>query len=258
MIFEIAPKEVRVEDSTLKYGLVPWDSDIFGFNVIEILNINARNVGDTKKLIACLEDDAKSLDARMICAKIPLETRDTFYLFQDNGYVFIEETIKPHISNFNDVKVDYDKFVKYPLRKANDDRIEEIQNIAVKTFRHDRFHLDKNFDDKKASERYSIWVRNSFNAGEDVLYLDADGKATGFSIVSLKESGYLGLIGLDPQYKGRGLGINLLAATCQYVRSRGITEFSTTTSFNNIQALNMYVSCGFMFRDPVYVLHKWI
>jgi GNAT superfamily N-acetyltransferase len=134
-----------------------------------------------------------------------------------------------------------------------------IFESSTRTSLSDRYHLDERFDPEKASERYARWVNNSYNDGEDVLYLDYKGTAAGFSIVDIsRDKAYLGLIGLGKKYKGKGLGISLFSATCQYIKDKGVKEISTTASLNNISALNMYAICGFKFRDPVYVLHNWL
>jgi ribosomal protein S18 acetylase RimI-like enzyme len=195
----------------------------------------------------------------MVCIKIPPEARETFGRLQANGYGFIEETVKPYQPDLQNSDFDYRKYMKYPLRASGTGDIEKIRGIAYRTFTLDRFHRDRRFSGDKASERYSYWVNNSYHSGEDVLILDGDGAILGFAVVGFTGDGAsIGLIGMDDVYKGRGLGMNLLAATCQYVRDKGAKELSTTVSLNNIPALNLYSKCGFKFRDPVYVLHKWM
>jgi GNAT superfamily N-acetyltransferase len=82
---------------------------------------------------------------------------------------------------------------------------------------------------------------------------------TGFSIVNRSgDSARLALLGVDEARKGRGLGTDLLAGTCQHVKDEGVKGFSTVLSLNNIIALNLYSECGFKFKDPAYVLHKWM
>ena len=245
-------------NNSISYSILPWDSKIFGFNVVEVSSIAINDEENFGNFIDFFEDNIRVLDGRMICVKIHSENVHTLYKLQTKGYEFIEGTIKPYIDDMQNLNISYDHFIKYPLKKAVSENIKDIQKIAYSTIKNDRFHIDGRFEKAKASERYSFWVNNSYESGEDVLYLDINGSIAGFSIVDISNgNAHLGLIGLDDAFKAKGLGMNLFGATCQYVKDRGVKEFSTSMSLNNPGALKFYSKCGFTFKDPMYVLHKW-
>lgn len=246
-------------NNSLSYGIVPWDSEIFGFNIVEAIDIDIRDEARRGDFLFNFEKHLKGLDSKMLCVKVLFDDIETSWRLQSHGYTLVEETIKPYITDIQTNDKDFSRYAGYPLKKATADDITGIQRIAYTAFKHDRFHMDSRFDSSKASERYSYWVNNSFKSGEDVLYLDAGGMPAGFSIVSITgNKAYIGLIGLDDAYRGKALGMNLFGATCQHMKDKGVREVSTTMSLNNITALNFYSRCGFRFKDPVYVLHKWL
>jgi GNAT superfamily N-acetyltransferase len=246
-------------NNSLSYGIVPWDSEIFGFSIVEAVDIDIRDKAHSNDFICNFEKQLISIDCKMLCVKVLFSDIETSWRLQGLGYMLVEQTIKPHITDIQINDIDYSRHVRYPLKKASSGDITNIQRIAFASFKYDRFHMDRRFDSSKASERYAYWVNNSFKSGEDVLYLDAGGTPAGFSIVDIVGNvGYIGLIGLDDNYKGKGLGMNLFGATCEYMKDKGVREVSTTMSLNNIMALNFYSRCGFRFKDPVYVLHKWL
>jgi len=256
---KIVDQEFSEQGNTIRYGLVPWDSQIFGFTIVEASGIEISNMEKFDILISSFERRLKDLNCRMVCVKVPAVEKEIFYKLQKGGYVFIEETIQPYIGDLRRHDARYSDLVGSPLAGATGDTIEAIKGIACRTFVYDRFHADKGFSGEKASERYAYWVDNSFNSGDDVLYLDDEGVVRGFSIVhGSGDEAYLALMGVDEGRKGHGLGMELLAATCQHVKDEGFKGFSTVLSLNNIPALNLYSECGFKFKDPVYVLHKWM
>ena len=259
MVLKIVEENYSYDKNIITYGFVPWDSEIFGYKIFEVIDFFINDIHAINETLSGFERLLKSLDCRMVCIKLKADKMGLFLALQQNGYQFVEETIRPQISDIQKNGMDYRPLMKYPMRRVHLEQLKEIQDIAYSTFKFDRYHLDGRFDPEKASERYAYWVNNSYNDGEDILYLDYNGNSAGFSVINIsRDKAYLGLIGLDTAYKGKGLGISLFSATCQYIKDKGVKEVSTTASLNNISALNMYAQCGFRFRDPVYVLHKWL
>lgn len=259
MALRIVEQVFSDSGNTIRYGFVPWDSCIFGFPVAEARYFEVGDMEGFDRLVSSFERTLKKSGCSMLCVKVPAGEREIFRRLQIWGYVFIEEMVTPYIDNMQKTWNDYRNRAKKPLARATGDRIEEIKAVAYRSFIYDRFHMDGGFTREKASERYANWVDNSYRTGEDVLYIEEDGAVAGFSIVDRRgDDAWLALLGVDEGRKGRGLGRELLAGTCQYVKDEGIKEFSTSLSLNNIPALNLYSAFGFKFKDPVYVLHKWM
>jgi GNAT superfamily N-acetyltransferase len=259
MALNIPEQEFKEHGGIIRYGIVPWDSRIFGFTVVEVLGIEADDTGRLGHLVPSFERFLKSISCRVVCVKVPAGKKEIFYGLQKNGYAFVEETVTPCIVDLQKVDFNYRNFIRRPLVPATADKLEEIKGIAYKTFKHDRFHADGGFGNDKASERYAYWVDNSFYSGDDVLYLELEGTVVGFSIVTRSgDSAHLALMGLGDAHKGRGLGVGLLAGTCQHTKDEGVKKLTARLSLNNTTALNLYSKCGFRFKDPAYVLHKWM
>jgi len=259
MPLKIPEQEFNEDGNAIRYGIVPWDSRIFGFTVVEVSGIKINDGEKPDRLVSSFERFLKNIGVRMICVKVPAGEKEVFHGLQKSGYAFVEEMIKPYIDNIQKADMEYRGLISRPLARATEDKIGAIKGIAYMTFKDDRFHADRGFKSEKASERYAYWVDNSYRSGDEILYLTRDGAVAGFSIVTRSgEDAYLSLIGVGEAHKGRGLGMELLAGTCQHVKDEGVRGFSTTLSLNNISALNLYAECGFKFKDPVYVLHKWM
>jgi mycothiol synthase len=60
-----------------------------------------------------------------------------------------------------------------------------------------------------------------------------------------KQKGYIRMMGVDPGYRGRGLGRVILVAGIEYLRKRGMTEIELLVDSRNHSAKRLYQSAGF-------------
>ena len=60
-----------------------------------------------------------------------------------------------------------------------------------------------------------------------------------------KQKGYIRMMGVDPEYRGRGLGRAILVAGIEYLRKRGMTEIELSVDSKNSSAKRLYQSAGF-------------
>jgi len=60
-----------------------------------------------------------------------------------------------------------------------------------------------------------------------------------------KEKGYIRMMGVDPGYRGQGLGRAILVAGIEYLRERGMKEIELLVDSRNTSAKRLYQSMGF-------------
>lgn len=243
----------------VKYGIVPWDSEIFGFNVVEITDFVTDNINNFDKMISSVETYAKDVDTRVICTKVPSINNALVNKLQRSGYIFVEETIKPYLADLQNSPVDLGKYIKIQLRDATEKDAPDMKNIAKTTFTTDRFHLDEGFNKSRAGERYAVWIENSFKYGDKLYVLEDNNDIAGFFIIRINnDDAYYVLAGIKDEFKGKGYGINLYASMMDISKKMGTVRIDTLIAVNNISALNIYVKLGFKFRDNRITLHKWL
>ncbi len=96
-------------------------------------------------------------------------------------------------------------------------------------------------------------IRYQVNIGgghpEGILFLSDGERQVGYcwTMAHPAESGkgQIKMIGVVPEYRGRGLGRALLVAGVSYLRGRGMKEIELTVDGNNIGAIRLYRSAGF-------------
>ncbi len=153
-------------------------------------------------------------------------------------------------------------------RKANavevaDARREQhaaIQDIAARSFRYSRFHLDPLFPDETANLVKRKWVENyCLGRRGAVLYAaQVDDVPAGFLAVLQTpgdiSSAAIDLIGVAPEFQGRGIGTALVSRFVESWRHK-VAKLKVGTQIANYPSVSFYERCGFRVAESAYVLH---
>ena len=85
---------------------------------------------------------------------------------------------------------------------------------------------------------------------------EADGKVIGYAIVTIERTllkpwkafGHLLNIAVDPEFRGKGIGYQLLDAMRAMAARNGITVQTLEVRASNQAAINLYQKCGFVVK----------
>ncbi len=136
-----------------------------------------------------------------------------------------------------------------------------VTEIAGRCFRWSRFHLDPRIPVGLANLVKRRWIE-SYCRGHrgTVLYVGSvDDRVAGFLAVlesSMENRPYaaIDLIGVSPEYQGRGVGTALVRRFVEDWRERA-KELRVGTQAANVQSLRFYERNGFRAVGSSYVLH---
>lgn len=139
---------------------------------------------------------------------------------------------------------------------AGPDDADQVARVAERSFKSDRFHSDLNIDDARADALKGQWARNSVAGRADKVFVSRhDGQVTGFNACLLTDGGaVIDLIGVDPDFQGRGLGRSLTAAALDHYASIA-DRMTVGTQSNNFGSLALYQSMGFRVEKSALTLH---
>lgn len=138
--------------------------------------------------------------------------------------------------------------------------IEQIYNLAFESGRNSRFKHDKKFTEKEFCELYKCWVDNSLNQklAEELLIYREQNEIQGFITYSLTgHDASIGLIAVSPHKQGTGLGLKLLEAVEEKIRSKGIKILFVKTQKHNNGACAFYKKNGFGIFEKQIIKHFW-
>lgn len=226
----------------MKVKKLQWDSDFFNKAIGEITIENNCN-----KPIFVNNFDL-----------IYLKSKSDFYYEFEN---FIE--------NFKEIKVIFEKKLT-PNFVSENPNITTLSNItfdkhtlyqlAFESGKYSRYKLDNNFDSDDFLKLYKKWVDNSINNtfADNILVYLFESEIVGF-VSYKKHNSYakIGLIAINPNHQGKGIGRQLMQALENELQQIGIIFLQIPTQFSNDMACNFYNSIGYKIIEKQIIKHFW-
>jgi len=129
-------------------------------------------------------------------------------------------------------------------------------SVGERAFRFDRFHADPLVDDAAADALKGAWARNAVLGRADRVFVTREGdRITGFNACLLRDgAAVIDLIGVDPDFQGRGLGRCLVNAALAHYSGRAARLVVGTQSANHV-SLALYQRTGFVVEHSALTLH---
>ncbi len=158
---DITIKEIKHNESSLQYYISPWDTDNFGYKVVNIMRFKKGNnrVGDLQTILEEFESFIRKENIRVIVWKVNSLDVELISFLQTQKYHYIEMSIVPYINPMNIDEEKYRMYCTCFVRKAVAQDIVCLKSIAKHAFKNDRFHKDANFNNEKADEKIFIMGR---------------------------------------------------------------------------------------------------
>ena len=134
-----------------------------------------------------------------------------------------------------------DGFIIRPFHLGDAATLTEIQNSA--------FTGSWGFSPNTLEQiEYRSSMSNTSHPG--ILFLGDEEQAAGYCWTCIapadeKIRGVIGMIGVSPVYRGRGLSKPLLLAGMQFLKSTGVADIGLHVDGNNVPAIRLYTSVGF-------------
>lgn len=225
-----------------------WDSNHFGINIANLdYDHSLNDFGDIEKFVR--ENKIKIMQC---CCDIS-DVRFINFL-EKNGFHFVD--IK--MTYFLDLK-NIDKNDAQIAFATNKDA-SVLKRIAASVFVNKSRYYNSFFNRIKADELFELWIENSINGKFDDLCIkfEQDGIVAGF-ITGKKtddSNARIGLIGVDGNFQGRGIGAELLKSLFSFYKSEEVSNINVSTQGKNIVANNFYIKNGFIIKSVEAWLYK--
>ena len=96
-------------------------------------------------------------------------------------------------------------------------------------------------------------VRDQAGKAEDISFVaEHDGSVVGYMISSvltgifgIKKSAWIAMMGVHPQFMGRGIGENLAAELFRFARTQGLADVYTSVRWDSTDLLSFCKTLGF-------------
>ncbi len=135
-----------------------------------------------------------------------------------------------------------------------------LRTIARTNHRDSRFYFDPHFPRERCDSLYETWIEKSFQGLADAVFVpELDGRPAGYITCTVKpdKSGQIGLVGLAPEARGKGLAFELVQTALRWFSSRGVRQVTVVTQGRNIRAQRLYQRSGFATESVRLWYHRW-
>lgn len=249
-------EKIVIDDKNfIVYRKTPWDTNSFGFQTNEILEI----VYDKKETLFTLikEFDKKNKIENITFTYTRVDTNDKILkqAFFENKFYYAETTFalsKNDMESFN-----FFDGIKHrlELKTPNEDDYKEIQSIARDDFHYGRFHEDFNIEADKAKIRYNNWINDLVTQKKEFyIYKPKDNVLAFHSQEVHNDSAKLILTGTSN--KGALISLSFWASFLDMLKNRGIKKATTMVSASNVKIVNLYSFFRFKFEKTLIGFHK--
>lgn len=241
----------------LAWSEASWDTAVFGYPVLQISDIEARD-GASVLDLAPFVAVCSAGGVRLSSCRLSQDRLRESMLLEEVGFRFIEMGYQPEFDDLQSSALDGAQPLEVVRAEVGD--LAAIVEIAGAAFGHERFHADPRLPSGLADLRYQNWVRSSFEHPAQRLYSVRDGgDLVAFFVTELLHDGtcYWHLNAVAPAHQGRGYGLRAWQSMMRHARTQGAHRIRTSIVARNYRVLNLYARLGFRFSAPSMTFH-WV
>lgn len=217
--------------------MMSWDGDFWGLRVGRATRLDG--------LAEWAVDNTVGLMCLLIDADKPEEAQKA----EDQGYRFM------------DVRVTLERRTSVAACRSRLARAEDtarLRAIARTAFPVTRFYADPSLDNERCDDLYEEWTRSLCAGAADIVLVAERGKQpVGYVTVNIDgEKSEIGLIAVACDYRGQGVGHELVQSALDWAYVRDAQTMSVVTQGRNVGALRTFEGCGFRVSNTSLWFHK--
>ena len=191
-------------------------------------------------------------DKFFLYAKVPVGSLACINILEKQGFHLVDTNItfeKP-ISPSKEIEGCCDVRFVIP-----DDDV-QIVEMAEKSFKYSRFHLDSFFSKEVANSIKAEWVRSFFSGkrGDALIVALIDNAVVGFlQLLQKGERIIIDLIAVDHNFRGRGIAKDMIMYSQNQFKD--FEYIRVGTQLANKPSINLYEDMCFRYIEASYVFH---
>ena len=194
------------------------------------------------------------------------EVFDLIYIFEKP-----ESNNNAAISSINAVLVDEKITYKIILKNVGemdaaisvytqDEPTDKLISLTLQSGIYSRFKTDKNFPAEAYEKLYITWIKKSCDksiAFRILIYGEMKNPSGFITLTGNGSEAQIGLIAVDEQHRGQGIGRKLIEAAINTAKNHNFTTLKVVTQGANQQACLLYEKCGFVIDSKINIYHYW-
>jgi len=246
--FRRKPNEKSIGMAGISIQKLEWDSAFLGYNIgaVTIEGQSTETLMNLKEALA-----SSDCDLIYLFNHAPGNLNEIEYLIPSAKWVDEKVTfVKSTIGKAETINTRKEIHSAYA---AN----ERLYNLVVQIGEFSRFFTDKKIGKDNYQRLYKTWLEKSLSRSicdEVCVWGNDEGLIT---LGEKKGRLDIGLIGVDFNSRGKGVGTQLLQHAEEYAMHKGFHDIQVVTQAQNTPAVNLYLKAGFHKESSVNVFHIW-
>jgi len=238
--------------------LLPWDTEFFRYRI-------ARVCDDTLEPERAVQIDEWSRSNHIRCLYFLSRADDpaTIQIAEQHGFGLVDIRVTLERVRINsDASLRLDPPVGVTIRPVQPTDLSALQAMARVVHGETRFFSDSHFPRQRAEDLYSTWITLESQGRAQVVLVATSTANRPLGYISChleaaRQEGQIGLVGVSPEVRGKGIGKGLVMAAMDWYRLKGARAVTVVTQGRNRAAQCLYQQCGFLSRDLQLWYHKW-
>lgn len=232
--------------------LLAWDSEFFG---VRVARLDDRTLDDERAARALEWCDRQKVDCLYFLADAG--DAETVRAAQRSGFGLVD--IRVTLARPLDAD-QADAGLAEAVRAARPEDVGPLAAIAREAHADSRFYFDGRFPRERCADLYATWIERSCAGWADaVLVADHEGRAAGYITCQVAgTSGRIGLVGVAPEARGRGIGRRLVRGALGWFAARPADRVEVVTQGRNVAAQALYQQHGFRTHRVELWYHRWL
>lgn len=238
--------------------LLPWDTEFFRHRI-------ARVCGDTLVPERAVLIDEWSRTNRIQCLYFLSRADDpaTIQAAEQHGFGLVDLRVTLEQAHVNSQLPQSNVLpAGVTIRAVEPADLPALQSIARLVHTETRFFTDSHFARERAEDFYSTWITLESQGRAQAVWVAAstDNRPLGYiscHLEAARQEGQIGLVGVSPEARGKGIGKSLVRAALDWYRLKNARRVTVATQGRNRAAQRLYQQCGFLSRELQLWYHKW-
>lgn len=231
-------------------NLLEWDSEFLGIRVashaMQSMDhetySSLKNEMDKQGIVLCYLESGYLL-SKMDLISFNISTHSEIILFTKTRLTFKKE-LKHKIAVFQKEEIISERFYK----------------IVFEAGHKSRFKKDSKFVKNEFERLYRLWIERSVERiiADEVLVVKINGDVVGMVTFNISnEILTIGLIGVDPDFRGQNIGASLMFAVENYAIEHKVSKINVSTQGDNYGAINFYNKNQYSIESTKFIYHLW-
>lgn len=236
--------------------ILNWDSQFFGYKIASLRVFNLK-----KDKIELITRELKIQGVKLVYFFVdPSDELSAISLNKASG-LLVDKKVTYIIKLTEDAKDYHEDMFVIPYQSSI--ASEKLKSLALQSGLYSRFRVDPNFRNNEFEKLYLEWIEKSIRKeiAKKVLIYREDQNSDEKGLITLGitgDSGSIGLLAVDQDYRGKSIGRKLVQAAFKYFEENKVKTVEVVTQAENKGACNFYESMGFAIKNTVNIYHLWI